>query len=67
MTTYLMMWQKIKALTEEELDAWIRTIAPSKGLDINFNGLHVIDVDLLEALRHWKNDISSETRAKLIS
>jgi hypothetical protein len=56
MSTYLRMWDKIKQLNSEQLDSWIRTCEPAKGVDIRFYDVTVLDVDLLEALREAKKD-----------
>lgn len=58
MSKYLNMWEQIKKLTEEEIDAWIRVCDPTKGADVRFYDVIVLDVDLLEALREAKKDFA---------
>jgi len=57
MSTYLPMWQAVKALDLVETTTWLRTVEPAKGRDIRFYGINVLDVDLIEALRHYKEDL----------
>lgn len=52
MWEYLMMWDEIKKLKRHEKDNWIRMLTPSRGVGIDFNGVIVCDVDLLEALKN---------------
>lgn len=52
MSTYLAMWNEIKAMTPSECEAYIKHYSPAEGKSVLFLGLHVIDIDLLEALRH---------------
>lgn len=54
MSTYLKMWAKIKELTESQTDDWIRAVQLARGQCMNFRGVRVIDVDVLEALRSYK-------------
>jgi hypothetical protein len=54
MSTYLDMWIKIRELTEEQTEDWIRAVQPARGQSINFRGVRVVDVDVLEALRQFK-------------
>lgn len=57
MSTYMAMWQKIKELTDEELDTWIDTISPARGIEVDFLDVKCIDIDLLNALRnHQESD-----------
>lgn len=58
MSTYHEMWQEIKKLTERETDLWIRQLDPPKGVRVMFKDVFVNDVDLLEALRFWKEELS---------
>lgn len=58
MSTYLDMWIKIKELTESQTDDWIRVVQPARGQSMDFRGVRVIDVDVLEALRHHKEDFN---------
>lgn len=53
MSTYLDMWQKIKELNEQETLDWINAVEPAKGISIDFRGVRVNDVDVLEALRNY--------------
>jgi hypothetical protein len=52
MSTYLDMWGKIKELTPEQREEWINVARPCRGQVINFKGVRVIDVDLVEALKN---------------
>ena len=54
MSTYLDMWDKIKPLTQEEVDVWIECTSPAIGILVDFLGVRVLDVDLLEALKASK-------------
>ena len=57
MSKYLEMWAKIKELNLEETRNWINVVQPARGQEINFRGVRVLDVDVLEALRNWENDL----------
>jgi hypothetical protein len=48
------MWTKIRELTEKETDVWINAVQPARGQAMDFRGVRVIDVDVLEALRSYK-------------
>ncbi len=58
MTNYLDMWVKIKELTPEQVDNWIDVVQPARGQEIDFRGVRVIDVDVLEALRYHQKLMS---------
>lgn len=57
MSTYLLMWEGVRALNAGEVDEMIERISPAQGLGYSFNGITVCDVDLLEALHNWKKDL----------
>ena len=57
MSLYLDTWGKIKTLSYEDILAWIRTIAPAKGLMIDFYAYKLVDVDLLEYLTSQKEQL----------
>jgi hypothetical protein len=54
MSTYLAMWEKIHELTPEGRKRWINVVKPATGMVIDFRGVHVLDVDLLDALKNAK-------------
>lgn len=54
MSTYLEMWRKINALSPAARDRWIKNIGNPRGQAIDFQGVLVLDVDLLEALKSAK-------------
>lgn len=58
MSKYFEMWTKIKELNLEETRNWINVVQPARGQEIDFRGVRVIDVDVLEALRNWEKDLS---------
>lgn len=51
-STYWNMWQEIRQLTPEGRERWIENISPAKGNEVDFRGVKVCDVDLLEALKN---------------
>lgn len=51
LSTYAMMWDRVKQLDLDEQKAWLRTIGECSGRIISFQGLTLIDIDLAEALR----------------
>lgn len=55
--SYLTMWEKIKELTKEEVENWINVVKPARGQVIDFRGVRVVDVDVLEALRNQLEDL----------
>jgi len=64
-SSYLPMWTAVKELDLVETNTWLRTLEPAKGRDIRFYGLTLLDVDLIEALRNYKEDlIRKEERDK---
>lgn len=52
MSTYLDMWTKIKELTPEGRQRWLDNIGSPTGADIDFRGVKVLDVDLVQALKN---------------
>ena len=48
------MWDKIREMTPEQRDEWINILSPARGIDVDFKGVHVLDVDVLEALKNAK-------------
>ena len=62
MSYYVPMWEKIKELTLEETDNWINVVQPARGQGIDFRGVRVNDVDVLEALRNYKEGLEREVR-----
>jgi len=63
MNTYWDMWNTIKELKRvEDVNTWISHLEPAKGVEVNFYGVRVIDVDLLEALRNYKIDLDRDLR-----
>jgi hypothetical protein len=57
MSTYWRMWEQIKALSPAQVQEWIDHLRPSKGISVDFYGVDVCDVDLLEALMHMAEDL----------
>lgn len=57
MSNYLHMWQGIKELNLEQTAEWINKVAPPSGRAVLFNHVYVNDVDLVEALQHWFQDL----------
>lgn len=58
--TYLAMWEKIKELSLEQTHDWINAVSPARGQIIDFRGVRCVDVDVLEALKNWKDDLMSD-------
>jgi hypothetical protein len=58
MSTYQEMWDMVKSLSIDEMKRWKDDISPCKGTNIDFNGLRVVDVDLLEALNYMLEESS---------
>ena len=56
--SYLTMWDKIKELTKEEVENWINVVQPARGQVIDFRGVRVVDIDVLEALRNQLEDLT---------
>ena len=56
MSTYQLMWNAIKKLNVVETDWWLLAIGPPTGRSIQFYGISVLDVDLVEALKYWYKD-----------
>ncbi len=54
MSTYLQMWDQIRELTPAGRERWLKNIGPPKGEAIDFRGVLVLDVDLVEALKNAK-------------
>lgn len=57
MSSYLDMWTKIKELNLKQINEWINSQTPARGIEVNFRGVRVSDVDLLEALRNYREDL----------
>jgi hypothetical protein len=57
MSTYLEMWARVRELTLMQTDDWIRMVRPARGRVIPFRGIKVIDVDVLEALTHHRENL----------
>ena len=53
MSTYLVMWEKVKEISPREAEEWVENYGPSKGVDVTFRGRRFFDVDLREALVNW--------------
>lgn len=52
MSTYLRMWEKIKATSEEDRKAFLVAHPRAEGKDVDFFGETYFDVDLLESVRN---------------
>lgn len=52
MSEYLQMWEGVKNLKSFEKEDWIKRLSPPTGEGVDFNGVFVNDVDLLEALKN---------------
>lgn len=62
MDTYTAMWEKIRKLKSPlEVEAWIDVMKPLRGQTVDFRGVHVLDVDVTEALRSHLRDLVSES------
>ena len=55
------MWQRVRELNYKETRQWIRHIEPAKGTSVNFNGVLVLDIDLLEALKIHQEEPADKT------
>lgn len=53
MSRYLQSWNIAKGLDPTERKGWISKLEPAKGIFVDFLGLLVIDIDLLEALNYY--------------
>jgi len=60
MSIYQEMWDKVKELTTEEQKHWLNVVEPIKGQIIDFRGVHVIDVDVAEALTYMIEEHSQK-------
>lgn len=49
MSLYLDMWKHVNEMTLPEREEWIKAVIPCTGRQVNFKGMRVIDVDLVEA------------------
>jgi hypothetical protein len=59
MSTYLNMWIEVKKLNLAQTREMINLLAPAKGQEVSIGNVKCIDVDLLEALRYWRDDLVS--------
>jgi len=59
MSNYLEMWERIKELDPIKTQRWISTLEPAKGERVYFRDIWVLDVDLLEALKSYRDDYKS--------
>jgi hypothetical protein len=48
------MWTKIRELTPEGRERWLKNIGSPRGEAVLFRGVLVLDVDLVEALKNAK-------------
>lgn len=55
--SYLETWARIKELNIEETQDWIDKVFPARGVTVEFFGIKCVDVDLLEKLRYWMDDL----------
>lgn len=62
MSTYLEMWKKAKELTPRQRKDLVVTIDPPRGIFVNFRGVRVIDIDLMEALDHLRRHHNRKAR-----
>lgn len=56
MSTYLKMWEKIKATSEEDRKKFLEEHPRALGKDVDFFGETYFDVDLLESVRNSIRD-----------
>jgi hypothetical protein len=54
------MWDKVKELTPEQHKEWFNAVTPCTGQVIDFRGVHVIDIDVAEALEYMIEEHSQE-------
>jgi hypothetical protein len=54
MSAYILMWEKIRELTPAGRERWINVLTPCTGQQVDFRGVQVLDVDVVEALRNAK-------------
>jgi len=52
MSVYHDMWIKVKELTTEQQKEWLNVVTPCTGQRVDFRGVHVIDIDVAEALEY---------------
>jgi len=57
---YLEMWARIKELTPLERAEWMEQLRPAKGTEVDFKGVMIIDIDLLEALETYSSGRSQK-------
>lgn len=60
MSTYQAMWLKINELSLSETKDWINVLTPAKGIGVDFRGVRVTDIDVLEALRFYEYDLEKQ-------
>jgi len=61
MTLYLEMWDKVRQLETKQIQEFVAQYHPATGNRVDFLGLQVIDIDLLEALTYYL-DQKEQTR-----
>ena len=57
MSTYLKMWYRIRYMGLAEVEYFLGEHSPPEGRGVNFHGVLVNDVDLVEALKFQRDDI----------
>lgn len=60
--TWEAMWEKVRELDLDQTNNWINAVTPLKNMTIDFRGVHVIDVDVHEALKNWRRDLEMSDR-----
>lgn len=60
MTTYLKMWARIHTLDVHEVNDLLSRLDEPNGRIVSFQGIPVVDIDLIEALRDWKQHAPSK-------
>ena len=51
--TYLQMWERVKTLSAIEKANKLEDLRPPTGKEVDFLGIKVIDIDLVEALEYY--------------
>jgi len=66
MTYYMSLWQKIRGLSDSELDTRLAFIQPAEGVLIDFFGLKVVDIDVIEALCFIRDERARDPKPVLL-
>ena len=61
MSTYLDMWSEIRKMKFKDVNRVLYDLGPPKGTQVYFRGVVVSDVDLVEALKSFREDLMRDT------